>query len=457
MSGPTHDVIVIGAGAAGLAAARVLHDAGRDVCVLDAGDAPGGVMRSERIAGHLVERGPNTMQVKAAARALFERTGLREALVPASPASRRRFLWHDGRLEPVPMSPLSFVRSPLLSARGKLRLFAEPFVRRGDPVGESVATFLGRRFGDELVDRLVGPALTGIYAGDERELGAVAVLGRVAEAERTHGSVVRGMLALAFDRSAPKGLSGSWSMREGLGALAAALAAPLGEQMQTGVRVRALERGNDGWHLALAPAGGSGAGERSLCARRVILAVPAPEAARLLESLDADLAALARGIRYVPIASVAVSLDPANARGPIDGFGFLVPRAAGLRLLGCLFTSLFFPDRAPPGRVLATCMLGGSRWPEVIDAPDDVLWKTLAVELERTLGLRTEPERLAITRWTHAVAQPAADHVARVARLRARLASIAPGLSLAGAWLDGVSVPDTLACGAAAADHLLRG
>lgn len=446
-----HDAIVIGAGAAGLGAARRLHEAGRDVLVLDPGERPGGVMRSDRVEGHLVERGPNTMQVKAPARALFERWGLREGLLAASPASRRRFLLHEGRLVAVPGGPLSFLRSPLLSVRGKLRLFAEPFVRRGDPTGESVAGFLGRRFGAEVVERLVGPALTGIYAGDEAQLGADAVLGRVAEAERTHGSVVRGMLALAFDRNAPRGLPGSHSTAQGLGALAHALAAPLGERVRLAAHAAAIARDGDAWCVECARPGGG----ETLRARSLVLAAPARESAALLEPLDAGAAALARGIAFVPIASVALSLDPAGAREPVEGFGFLVPRAAGLRLLGCLFTSLFFPDRAPAGRVLATCMLGGARWPEIVDAPDDAVAKTAIDELARTLGLRESPRVVAITRWPRAVAQPAGDHPARIARLRASLARSAPGLAIAGAWVDGVSVADAMACGARAAESLL--
>lgn len=446
-----HDAIVIGAGASGLAAARVLHEAGRDVVLLDPGDRPGGVMRSDLIDGHLVERGPNTMQVKAPARALLERLGLRLRLLAASPASRRRFILQDHRLVAVPDGPSSFLRSPLLSARGKRRLFAEPFVRRGDPTGESVATFLGRRFGPELVERLVGPALTGIYAGDERQLGADAVLGRVADAERTHGSVVRGMLSLAFDRRAPRGLPGSHSTREGLGALAYALAQPLGDRLRLGARVVSLARDGEAWRVECERSGGS----ETLRARRVVLAAPARESATLLDAIDSGAATLARGIAYVPIASVGLSLDPSGSREPVLGFGFLVPRGEGLRLLGCLFTSLFFPDRAPAGRVLATCMLGGTRWPEIVDVPDDAVAKLAIDELMRTLGLREAPRLVAITRWPRAVAQPAGDHPARIAELRGSLARSAPGLVVAGAWLDGVSVADAMACGERAASALL--
>jgi len=447
------DALVIGAGAAGLAAACELRAGGLDVALLDPGDRPGGVMRTDRIEGHCVERGPQTVLVKAPALAFLRRHGLDALLVPASPASRLRLLWHGGRLEPVPGSVAGFVRTPLLSARAKARLLAEPFVRRGDPTQESVAEFAARRFGAEVVERLVGPALTGIYAGDERQLGAIAVLGAVAQAEQTHGSVTRGLFAhgLATLRGqAPRGLRGSQSARDGLGGLAAALAAPLGERLVLGARALALVREADGWRVEVARSGR----EERWRARRVVLAVPARAASELLAPLDAEAAMLVGGIASVPVVSVAVSVDPGACRVRPEGFGFLVPRDAGLRLLGCLFTSSIFPGRAPAGRTLLTCMLGGARWPAAIDAADDAIAALVASELERTLGLRAAPRLLAITRWGEAVAQPGRDHTARVATLRARIARAAPGLALAGAWLAGVSVADTLASGSAAGVEL---
>lgn len=437
---------MIGAGAAGLAAARELVARGAAVRVAEAGDRPGGVMWTERIDEHLIERGPHTMLVKAPALAFLRRHGLEARLVPGSPASRRRYLWHGGRLEPVPSSFVGFVRTPLLSARGKARLLAEPFVRRGDPTQESVADFSDRRFGPEVTERLVGPALTGVYAGDERRLGALAVLGAVADAERSHGSVARGLLARAV-AGGPRGLRGGYSTADGLGGLAVALAAPLGERLALGARVRGIAREAATWRVDLAQAGG----DETWRAGSLMLTVPLREAAALLAPFDPESAAIARGIEAVPVVSVALSVDPEACRVRPEGFGFLVPRGAGLRLLGCLFTSSIFPGRAPPGRALLTCMLGGTRWPEVIDEPDDALAALLARELERTLGLRDAPRVLAVTRWPAAIAQPGPDHSARVTALRGRLAAVAPGLAVAGAWLDGVSVADTFASGASAA------
>jgi oxygen-dependent protoporphyrinogen oxidase len=185
-----------------------------------------------------------------------------------------------------------------------------------------------------------------------------------------------------------------------------------------------------------------------------VLAVPADAAAALLAPLDAEAAAALAGIEYAPVVSASLGVAPDAVREPLEGFGFLVPRAAGLRLLGCLFMSRLFPGRAPAGRELLTCMLGGARWPEAVETPDDALLAALRDDLDRALGLRGELEPLAVSRWPRAVPQPGRDHPRRVAALRARIAAL-PGLALAGAYLDGVAVADALASGLRAGDSIL--
>jgi oxygen-dependent protoporphyrinogen oxidase len=433
------EVAVVGAGAAGLAAALELRARGADVALLEAGDAPGGVMRSERAQGFLFERGPNAFQVKPAALGFLRRHGLEGALVPAAPEARLRSLLREGRLVPVPAGPGAALASPLLSPRGKLRVLAEPFVRRGDPTGETVAGFVSRRLGGEALERLVAPFLVGVYAGDETRLGAEAVFPPLVAFERERGSIVRGALAAAFDRARPRGLRGSWSTAEGLGGLARSLAAGLGERLVLRTRVAALARDGAGFRLELE--------QGVLRARSLVLALPAYGAAELVRPLAAELADALASIEYAPLVSMPVAVDPGAAREPIRGFGFLVPRSEGLELLGALFMSRAFPGRAPAGRELVHCMIGGARWPDAVDAPDDVLLARATRGLECALGLQEAPAPIAITRWPRAVPQPGPDHPRLVARLR-ELASRTGPLQLAGSYLSGVSVADTLASGA---------
>jgi oxygen-dependent protoporphyrinogen oxidase len=453
---PEVEVAVVGAGAAGLAAALELRGRGADVALLDAGEAPGGVMRSEAAEGFLFERGPNALQVKPAALAFLRRHRLEAELIPAGPEARLRHLLRGGRLVPVPAGLGAAVATPLLSARGKLRALAELFVPRGDAAAESVAEFIARRLGHEALDALVAPFLVGVYAGDETRLGAEAVFPALVAFEREHGSILRGALAGAVERArlagpqgAPlRGLRGSWSAPAGLGGLARILAERLGEQVALRTRVASLAREGAGFRLEL-----EGGARGPLRARGLVLALPAPAAAELTRALDPELAALLARIEYAPLVSAALSVEPGAVREAIRGFGFLVPAAAGQRLLGALFMSRVFPGRAPAGSELLTCMIGGVRWPEAVDAPEDVLVARLAEGLDVALGLREAPRLLALTRWPRAVPQPGRDHLRLVAQLRAAAAAAGP-LRLAGGYLDGVAVSDAIASGVRAAEEL---
>jgi oxygen-dependent protoporphyrinogen oxidase len=323
-------------------------------------------------------------------------------------------------------------------------------VPRGDAGGESVADFVRRRLGPEVLANLVAPVLTGVYAGDEEELGAETALAGLVELERGHRSIAAGALARALSRGRLRGLPGSWSAPQGLGPFARALARRLCDPPALGTRAFELAWLGTRWRVSLV----GPAGETALLARRVVLATPAREAARLLLDVDTEASRLLGAIAYAPLVSLPIGVDPAAVRRRIEGFGFLVPREEGLALLGCLFMSRLFPDRAPPGRELLQCLYGGRRWPAAVAEPDDALFQRAVADLDRTLGMAGEPVALGLARYDRAVPQPGRDHAGRITWLRARLAE-RPGLALAGAYLDGVSVPDSFLSGVRAARDLL--
>jgi oxygen-dependent protoporphyrinogen oxidase len=440
------ECVVVGAGVAGLAAAAALRRAGREVLVLEAEVRAGGTAISERIDDHLVERGPNTFRVPPAMAGFAQEQGLVTLLEKAQPASRERFLVRGGRLTPVPMSPVAFLRTPLLTRAGKLRLLAEPFVRRGDPSGESVAEFSERRLGREARDGLIAPFLTGVYAGDENQLGAEAVFPTLVEAERRSGSIARGILSRAL-RSGSKGsFGGTWSATGGIAALTGALASSLGPALRLRARASAIAFEGGVHRIEIEAEGRS----ETIRARALVLAAPAHAAAPLLGGLDAEAAKALASIDHAPVASVSLSIARGATRVPVHGFGYLVPRGEGDALLGCLFPSQLFTGRAPQGRDLLTLLAGGKRRPEALAWSDAELVAALSAELDRVLGLREAPRVLAITRWPRAVPQPGREHPRLVASVRERLARF-PRLALAGAHLDGVGFGDALASGVRAA------
>ncbi len=448
MSTSDVEVLVVGAGIAGLAAARDLEARGVQPLVVDAGASPGGVMQTRTVDGYRVEVGPNTFQAKAPFCAFASRHDLWSALVESAPESRRRCFYRDGRLVALPHGPVAAVTTPLVSAGAKLRLLAEPFVRRGDPTGESVYDFVARRLGDEVATELVGAFLTGVYAGDERQLGVEAVFPKLAELERAYGSLVRGLIVRALHpvRGSERGRSGTWSGRDGLGAFAERLADGLRAPVRLGTRVTTLARDAAGWRAELR----GGSGDELVRARQIVVATPAPVAAQLLSQVAPEAAKGLAGIAHAPIVALALGADPAQVRGEIEGFGFIVPRSAGLKLLGCLFMSRIFAGRAPAGRELLHCMLGGVRWPEAVELSDDRVVACALEDLDRALGLREAPRTLALTRWEKAIPQPGTDHPRRIAEIERQVGEL-PGLSLAGSYLAGVSVADTLATGVRAA------
>ena len=442
---PDLEVAVVGAGAAGLAAAAALARGGCEVGVFEASARAGGAAWSEERGGFLVERGAQTFRIGPAVDRFLREHAVDDLLVAASPASRERFLARGDRLLPVPLSPTAFAASELLSARGKLRLLAEPFVRAGDATGESVARFARRRLGPEACDRLVAAFLVGVYAGDPSQLGAEAVFPELVAAERRHGSIARGLLARRLAGGA-RGRAGSWSARGGLGGVAASLAGDLGAALHRGAPVSHIAFEEDGYRFEIEGESGP------VTARGLVLAVPAREAATLVAPLDPDAAKALDAITHAPIASVSIGVET-SAR--IRGFGFLVPGEDREALLGCVFPSALFPGRAPAGRALVTALLGGLRRPDAVDWPDERLVAEVERALDRWVGVRGAAEPLAVTRWPRAVAQPGCEQPRRVAGVRARLARY-PRLLLAGSHLDGVAFGDALASGAAAAQRLLE-
>jgi oxygen-dependent protoporphyrinogen oxidase len=325
-----------------------------------------------------------------------------------------------------------------------LRLLGEPFARPAPPgVEETVHEFATRRIGKEAADRLVDPAVSGISAGDSKDLSLPAAFPLMAQMEKEHGSLLRAMLAR---RKAGQGPARLLAFRSGMGALAFAAANALGERLVLSSRVDALWREAGAWRLDLA-AGGS---ERF---DRVILAVSSRVAAALLLPLDPELG---RALGQTPFSSVAVVAlaYPASALPrPLDGYGYLVTRREGLATLGVVWDSSLFDGRAPAGHVLLRAVLGGPRRPELAFASEEARIATARTELAGVLGVTAAPARAWTFAWPHAIAQYTLGHVARTRDVKA-LAARHPGLELVGSSYDGISFGSAIDAGRALAERI---
>ena len=444
-------VVVIGGGIVGLTAAFRLRQHGADVRLLEAASRAGGHALTVRADGFLVEGGPNGFLRRAhedvagsGPTALVRDVGLGDALIEARPAARRRFVVRGGRLRRVPDSPPALFGSDALSPAGTLRALLEPFARRAPAEGEeSVYEFARRRVGREAAEVLVDTAVAGISAGDSRELSMAAAFPLMARMEREHGSLIRALLARREPSPRLVSLAG------GMATLTEALAARLGDALRTGARVRRLAREGNSWRVALDGGG-------SLAADRVVLAIPASQAAPLLTDVDAELACELAAFPYAGLAVVALAFRDASLPVPLDGYGYLVTRDEGLETLGVVWESSLFTGRAPEGRVLVRAMLGGARRPEVVALDEDELVRRARRDLARVLRVQAPPLETWVWRWPQAIAQYTRGHLVRVARARARAARL-PGLELCGTSYDGIAFASGVLSAERAAERVLAG
>jgi len=456
-------VAIIGGGISGLSAAFHLERArrgGADVryTLFESSDRLGGVMRTEHVEGCLIEAGPDSfLSEKQSAAELCRELGIEDQLVGSNDAHRRTYILVKGRLVEMPdglqfMVPTKLwptVMTPLFSWGTKLRMarefFARPHTSNGD---ESAAAFVERHFGPEVVDRLADPLLAGVYGGSAERLSVRAVLPRFLDMEAKYGSLSRAMLAAMKKRLANGARPIFTSMKDGMQQLVDALLAQLDpDSIRTGTRIQALGREGGEWVVLR---------QDSTAARfdRVIVATPAYIASGLLRSVEPRLARLLGEIAYSSSVTVALGYDTGgyDGRGAKreDGFGFLVPRSEGRRLLACTFVHNKFPHRAPDDRLLLRVFLGGSHDPAVLQMPDEGIVRIVCVELRQILGVTAEPLFSRVYRWERSMAQYEVGHLERVAEIE-RLRAGLPGLALAGNAYRGIGVPDCIKSGTDAA------
>jgi len=428
----------------GLSAAYELQRRGLTVRVLEAGPRAGGVVQTERFDGWVIDGGPDSLLVqKPAAVALCRELGIADRLV-STLTPRTAYVLRDGRLYPIvegtflgfPVKASALAKSSLFTLGGKLRMACEIAVPRSSSTeDESIASFVRRRFGEEATDYLAEPLLAGIHAGDAERLSVRALFPRLVDAERQRGSVIRAMRALHVKPS-PQGAF--VSLPGGTGELAEALAAALAPGTVTvSAPVSDIRRtGTFAVH----------AGDSTIEARAVILAVPAYVAGRLLRAFDTNIGSLCESIPYASTATVALGYRRDQIGMPMNGSGFVVPRVERLPLLAGTWVTSKWPGRAPEGHVLLRGFLGGGRDPQRLDQTDDELIAAARDELAAIMRITGAPLFARLFRWTRQSPQYEVGHLGRVASIEDRLSQI-PGLFVTGSGFRAIGIPDCIADG----------
>lgn len=443
MSDPI-DVIIVGGGIAGLATAYELHQRGVRFRLLERASRPGGVILTEQIQDFTFDAGPDALLIqKPAAIALCRELGLGDRLFPTS-EPRAAFILRGKTLHPLPESSVlgiprnvsALAATRLFSMAGKARMAAELFIRpRTDGAGdESIASFIGRRFGAEAVTYLAEPLLAGIHAGDVNRLSMRALFPRFLEAERKHGSVLRAFRQIRQ----PKSSSGAFmSLPGGLQEIVDALVRALpADSISLNTGVVAVDRDSE-YCVAL------DSGER-LSTRSLVVCTPAFAAATLVDRLDPDLASLCAQVPYASSATVTFGYRREDVAHPLRGSGFVIPRVEKTTIMAGSWISSKWRSRAPEGRVLLRAFVGGARDPEVMSRMDGELVSAAQHELGRLLGIRGEPIFSKLHRWDRANAQHDVGHLDIIAAIDRRLAAL-PGLFVTGSGFRGVGIPDCVA------------
>lgn len=445
-------VAVIGGGITGLAAAYRLTQAGHPVRLFEAGPRLGGAIRTEQTDGWLIEAGPNSFQENSRVVAeLIRELGLESERVVANPLAKNRFIVRRGRLCPAPLSPPALLSTPLFSVGGKLRLLGEVFQRPRRRMGDiSLADFVQDHFGPEIVDYALNPFVSGVYAGDPRKLSARHAFPKLWECEQRHGSLIRGQIALAkARRAAGHPRSTIISFRSGLQSLVNALTLQLpAGTIELNTRVERLLPGPR-WQLVWSRGGDAHTEEFA----RVLLAVPAASLAQLtFGSLAERPLALLDAIEHPPVASLFLGFRRDQIRHALNGFGALVPAVEKRQILGVLFSSTLFPDRAPADHVALTVMVGGAIRPDLVQRSIDEITAAVLPDLNDLLGVSGAPVFRRLQVWPRAIPQYQLGYERFLDAIGASEKAY-PGLMVGGQVRDGIALPSCLESGLAMADR----
>lgn len=388
---------IIGGGISGLAAAFLLKNKGYEVALFEKLGRVGGNIQTVEIDGFKVEYAPNSLLKSPRLVDLIKELNLEAEVSAANSANKKRYVLRDGKLKSLPMSIAKMAASDYFSWRARLRLLKEPFVRTKSPENESVTEFFTRRLGGEIVERAADPFIAGIYAGKPENLSIRAAFPRLYELEKTHGSLLVGSLRSKTEK-ADENFPRTFSFQNGVQTLTDKLAERLGASIRLNTKFTEIEKTSDGKWIVK-----TDFGEENFDA--LIISTPAESAAKLIENFNAELSEKLANIYYPPIAMVFFGVKKETLGKDLDGFGFLIPSAENRKILGTIWNSAVFENRAPDGYHLLTTFVGGARNAELFENSDEELLEIVYRELKDILGLREKPDFRHIKRWRKAIPQ----------------------------------------------------
>jgi oxygen-dependent protoporphyrinogen oxidase len=453
MPNPTR-VAVIGAGISGLACAYRLHQSGVDVAVLESSDRPGGLIETLEKDGLLFEAGPQSFQGTDQVLELIRELGIERELQKADPRAPRYVFLH-GHLRKIPMSPQALLTSSLLGPGSRWKIASEAFKRTRPPSEEeTVANFVRRKFGHEILEYLVAPFVSGVYAGNPEQLSLKAAFPSLDQWERDYGSVLRGAMKSRPAKAKKGGPPALCSFRHGVAALPRAMADKLRERLQTDTAVLEILRGESDGASYDIRARRQGREQRASVSA-VVVAAPAYAAGTMLASVSSHLAHVLCGIPYAPVAVVAANYYRRLVGDPLEGFGFLVPRSEKVRTLGTVWNSSLFPGRAREGTVTMTSFIGGATDMDIVKHSEEEIARIVQDENARILGITGPPIETVVWGYPRALPQYNLGHGHIVEAIRDAERQT-PGLFFAGNYLEGPAIGKCVENGFNAAEAVTK-
>jgi oxygen-dependent protoporphyrinogen oxidase len=424
------DTVIIGSGICGLSLAHFLSKESKDFIVLEASDKLGGIIQTENKSSFICENGPNTVLLNnEAIIELIKDCELWGALnFPSEISNKNRFVLHNDELTLIPTSFKKFIRSPLLSFGGKLRILFEPFVPKHSE-NTTVYDFVVKRFGREFHDQLIEPFITGIYAGDTKKMSAKHSLKMLWNLEQNYGSVLRGL----FKQKRKGKQMGSFNLPMGLSQLIEEIAAPLKNRIYLNTEVKKVLKNEFGYEVIYESS--------SIFCKKLICAVPAYSLSNMFE--DEQLVAVLNKVRYTPVDVFHFGLNKENIKNKAQGFGVLTKPSDNKSYLGILFSSRTFNNVAPQDSELFTVLVGGDRQKELCELPIEQIEDRVLNELEQLIGHKGRITFKKHYRWKRGIPQ----YDMNQEQLNIAIAAFESqntGLFILGNFYAGISVSDCI-------------
>jgi protoporphyrinogen/coproporphyrinogen III oxidase len=436
-------VAVIGAGIAGLSTAYWLNQHGYDVKVFEKTSHIGGSIVTEKKDGYLIDLGPNSaLETSDQLRQLIKDIGLEKQKIYGNEESNNRYVVRNGELRAIPTSPVKFLKSKLFSTKAKFRLFKEPFIKPVQVDDISLAEYVRYRLGPEFLDYAINPFVAGVYAGDPEKLSTPAAFPKLYNLEQKYGSFIKGAIKGARERKkrneVAKDRAKLFSFIDGMHIFPNTLAEKLAGKIELNAHVVNVEHG-DSYVIHIK----NGDEIKQEKFDKIVLSIPAEGLAKTLKSLATPETAAYEKIEYPPVSVVFMGFQKKAIQRQLDGFGFLVPKVENRKILGTIWSSTIFPNRAPEEYAALTTFVGGTRQPEVTELNDEELTKVVLEELDALMGLTEKPTFVRIKKWPRAIPQYTMGYP-KIQQSYNKLEKQFPGLYFAGNLRRGIGLGDSV-------------